>query len=223
VGTLRKYKLNTADCDIFFETGTGLGYSLKHALENANFNQLFSTEIHVKTAKRAQNLFKKNPKVTVLNTNSVTGLNKVLPTIDKNKRILFYLDAHFPGEVSSSHSYDVNVPNNLTMPLKEELELIRKLRPNSNDIIIVDDLRLYEDGPYESGNIPSNYANINQEIRDLSFLNSIYGDRTIERDYKDEGYLIIKPQGSLFSLKRLSQIYRLRRSLRRNFSRLISK
>jgi hypothetical protein len=82
---------------------------------------------------------------------------------------------------------------------------------------------LYEDGPYESGNIPSNYANINQEIRDLSFLNSIYGDRAIERDYKDEGYLIIKPQGSLFSLKRLSQIYRLRRSLRRNFSRLISK
>jgi len=223
MGTLRKYELNTADCHIFFETGTGLGYSLRHALENANFIQLFSTEIHEKTAKRAQDLFKKTPEVTVLNTSSITGLNKVLPTIDKNKKILFYLDAHFPGEVSSGHSYDANIPNNLTMPLKEELEVIIKLRPNSNDIIIVDDLRLYEDGPYESGNIPSNYANINQDVRDLSFLNLLYGDRIIERDYKDEGYLLIKPQGSLFRLQSLSQLYRFRRSLRKNFKRLLHK
>jgi hypothetical protein len=227
MGTLRKYKLNTSGCDIFFETGTGLGHSLKHALENGNFNELYSTEIHEETAKKAQKLFqnysKNIPKVNVLNTNSIDGLNQVLPTINKNQKILFYLDAHFPGEVSSNYSYEGNIPNNLTMPLKEELELIKKLRPNSGDIIIVDDLRLYEDGPYESGNIVASYANIQQDMRDLSFLESLYSDRSIERDYKDEGYLLIKPKDSLFRLKKLSQIYRLRRSLRKNFNRLFNK
>ncbi len=36
MGTLRKYELKTADCKVFFETGTGLGHSLLHALDNGN-------------------------------------------------------------------------------------------------------------------------------------------------------------------------------------------
>ena len=42
MGTLRKYDLQHTKCQVFFETGTGLGHSLKHALDNGNFSTLIA-------------------------------------------------------------------------------------------------------------------------------------------------------------------------------------
>ena len=221
MGTLRKYNLNKCHCEYFFETGTGLGSSLRHALHNGNFKKIFSTEIHSDTAVKAQLLFKKNRDVEIRNENSTIALKKILPTLSKSDSILFFLDAHFPGEVSEGFNYESNVPNSLTMPLKEELKLIKLIRPDSDDILIVDDLNLFEDGPFQNGNIVKNYANITKNERGLSFVEDIFSDRGIYRDYRDEGYLIIKPLDSSFTLENLPTIYRIKRSLIKNANKYL--
>ena len=119
MGTLRKYNLSQCPCEYFFETGTGLGSSLKHALHNGDFKKIFSTEIHSNTAAKAQLLFKKYRNVEIRNEKSTISLGKILPTLSKTDSILFFLDAHFPGEVSKGFKYENNEPNSLTMPRKK--------------------------------------------------------------------------------------------------------
>lgn len=204
----------------FFEAGTELGHSLKHALENGTFSELYSTEIHDATASRAKEYFSKNEIVHILNMDSLSGLKAVLNKIPLGSPIFFFLDAHFPGEVEVGFSYADNSPNSLTMPLKEELILISSLRPNSQDVIVVDDLKLYEDGLFENGVINRNFANILSEMRSLNFVQSLYPERDISRSYQDDGYLIIKPKNSSFQLQKLSQLYRLKRNICKIKSRI---
>jgi hypothetical protein len=221
MGTLRKYDLSSCGCVYFFETGTGLGASLRHAIHNGRFTKLFSTEIHKETALKAQALFQSKPAVEIRNENSTIALKKILLSLDPLEPILFFLDAHFPGEVSENYSYDKNIHNDITMPLKEELKIIKALRATSPDILIVDDLNLYEDGPFENGNIVKSYANIKGEERDLSFIDKIFEDKDISRDYRDEGYLILKPSGSTFCLRKLPAFYRLKRSMIKNVNKYL--
>lgn len=220
MGTLRKYELKTANCKVFFETGTGLGHSLLHALDNGNFDLLYSSEIHDATANRAQELFKKNKNVEILNMSSLSALRSILEKISPETPILFFLDAHFPGEVEAGFSYASNVPSSTSMPLKDELELIASVRLNSQDIIIIDDLKLYEDGPFENGSIEKNFANISDVNRGLEFIQALFPKSKIMRNYQDDGYLIIKPLSSSFDLKKVSHFYRLNRSLRKNLKKI---
>ena len=137
MGTLRKYNLSQCPCEYFFETGTGLGSSLKHALHNGDFKKIFSTEIHSNTAAKAQLLFKKYRNVEIRNEKSTISLGKILPTLSKTDSILFFLDAHFPGEVSKGFKYENNEPNSLTMPLKEELKIIKSIRRKINHLSVL--------------------------------------------------------------------------------------
>jgi hypothetical protein len=219
MGTLRKYDLKSAGCDVFFETGTGLGHSLKHALDNGKFRKLYSSEIHGPTALRAQKLFSKNGSVKIINADSLSALKEVLVGIPLSTPILFFLDAHFPGEVENNFNYSSNVPSNQSMPLKDELIFISSLRKDAEDIVIIDDLKLYEDGPFANGEIDVNFANIPDSLRDLSFIYELYPQKKIERDYQDEGYLIIKPNNSLFELRKVSQFYRFKRNIKKNITR----
>ena len=220
MGTLRKYDLQHTKCQVFFETGTGLGHSLKHALDNGNFSTLYSSEIHAPTAERASMLFASHPQVHILHSDSTTALTSILREVPSTTPIFFFLDAHFPGEVEVGYNYAENTPNGVTMPLQEELQLIRQLRPNAMDVIVVDDLKLYEDGPFENGQISNNFANIPPSWRNLDFVHALFPDKTIEKSYLDDGYLILKPHSSNFSLKKLSAGYRIKRTIKKNVARL---
>lgn len=223
MGTLRKYELKTANCKVFFETGTGLGHSLLHALDNGNFDLLYSSEIHDATAKRAKECFKKNKNVEILNMISLSALKNILINISPDTSILFFLDAHFPGEVEDGFSYTSNVPSVTSMPLKEELELIATFRPNSRDVIIVDDLKLYEDGPFANGSIAKGFANISESHRSLEFIDDLYPEKKIHRNYQDDGYLIIQPKDLDFDLRKVSNFYRFKRQVKKNLKKLINK
>ena len=78
-------------------------------------------------------------------------------------KILFYLDAHFPGEVSNGFNYRNNIHDETSFPLINELNLIKQIRPTSQDIIIIDDLCLFENGDFENGNVAEDFANIGQK------------------------------------------------------------
>ena len=90
MGTLRKYDLQHTKCQVFFETGTGLGHSLKHALDNGNFSTLHSSEIHIPTAERASTLFASNPQVHILHSDSTTALTSILGEVPSTTPIFFF-------------------------------------------------------------------------------------------------------------------------------------
>lgn len=224
MGTLRKYELSNSQCKIFFETGTGLGHSLQHALDvKAGFHKLYSVEIHEETAKRAIKRFEAIKNIQIINSDSINAIKKILSCIPAHTPILFFLDAHFPGEVESDYDYKSNNVNEITMPLEEELRLINSLRPNSDDVIIVDDWRLYEKGNYENDNCDDNFANITDEFRNINFLTEIFSNRVLERCCYDDGYLIIKPKSSPFKMKKVSTIYKVKRSLKRCINKFLEK
>lgn len=213
MGSLRKFNLKTSFCNVFVETGTGGGTTLRHAYINGDFQQLFSIEAFKETALAAQAMFRKCGTVEIVNDVSEVALHKILPRLNCEDNVLFFLDAHFVGEMSSSFGgYQSNVANNVNLPLRNELILIRDYRPNSNDIIIVDDLRIYEDGPYANGNLPPNFANIPSAVRTIDFVYEIFGNRKIVRDFDDEGYLLILPQNSEYALNELSVLQKLSRN-----------
>ena len=131
---------------------------------------------------------------------------------DSAAKILFFLDAHFPGEVSREFKgYKHDEPRELKLPLANELRTIKHLRPNSEDVIIVDDLRIYEDGPFEHGNMPEWAQTLGELDRNLDFICNTFPDRRIVKDYHDEGYLMILPKHADYRFKKLFLASRFKR------------
>ena len=194
MGTLRDFDPWRFDCNVYFETGTGHGFSLTYALASDRFDFLYSVEIDAETFQRAEMLFGVFPKLQLIHSDSASALRATLPSLSGGTSILFFLDAHFPGETSSSFAgYKADVPEDLRLPLHAELQLIRDLRPHNQDVIIVDDLRIYEDGPYEAGNMPGFQETLAKEQKNIDFVHRIFPERTIERDYRRQGFLLILP------------------------------
>ena len=125
----------------------------------------------------------------------MTALRRVLPKVARTDRILFFFDAHFPGEGDKQafKGYLAAEPAELKLPLEEELKLIRELRGDCADVIVIDDLRIYENGPFESGNMPDWAETLDPEEKSIDFVLDLFPGRRLIRDYRDEGYLLILP------------------------------
>lgn len=194
MGSLHVFILEDIRCTVFFETGTGTGASLQYAAGHPQFQRLYSSEIDPRTAQRAAQFFAADRRITVLNADSKTALARVLPTIAQEERILFFLDAHFPGEVETDFAgRKGQAPLEVALPLEEELRVIKQYRANCRDVILIDDLRIYENGPFESGNTPPEDENLDPARKNIDFVARIFPDRELHRDYRNEGYLIIAP------------------------------
>ena len=219
MGTLTKYDLSQVACNVFIETGTGSGSTLEHACQTGPFEKLYSVEIHKESADKVQAKFAHLPQVKIYNTTSSEALRDIFQKLQASDKAFFFLDAHFPGEHGMDFSgYDNLALNKVTLPLEDELEMIRDARPHSDDIIVIDDLRLYEQGPFERGNLPMGFGGIPAEMRNTDFVYRLFGDRKVVKDFRDEGYLIILPVGVDFELKRLGALQRLKRNLQKRWN-----
>jgi len=219
MGTLTKYLMTQTGCNIFVETGTGSGGSLEHAYASASFEKLYSIEIHKESAEKVMARFSQAPSVKIFNSTSEHALKEIFRILKPEDRVFFFLDAHFPGEHATDFlGYDRISTDSLTLPLENELRLICDARPNANDVIVVDDLRIYENGPYERGNLPENFGGLPADFRNIKFVDQLFGNRKVDKDFRDEGYLIISPASAQFQLKRLSPLQRMLRNLRRRMS-----
>ena len=96
MGSLTRFDLAIYDCDIFFETGTGTGASLLHALNNGRFEKIYSVEIHPKTAERAYLRFQEHANQKIINSDSASALRSILPQIHADIRILLFFRCPFP-------------------------------------------------------------------------------------------------------------------------------
>tara|TARA_Y100000034_G_scaffold42710_2_gene52285 strand:+ start:8465 stop:9055 length:591 start_codon:yes stop_codon:yes gene_type:complete len=173
----------------FVETGTHLGAGIAFARQCNKFNEFHSVEINEYFYTEATHMFSRDDRVKIWHGASDDMLPHVLaePSL-QDKNILFWLDAHLPKTYKEWDDIDIEETQEQVAPLEQELKIIRELRPNNKDIIVVDDLRLYA---------KDNYEHQNCDIRvteDTDWIYDLMSDAfCIFKNLRHEGYLILVP------------------------------
>ena len=173
----------------FVETGTFKGDAVQHAI-NSGFSCVHSVEIIKELSEKAKERFSATPNIFIHNGVSGQVLKDLLPTINDN--ILFWLDAHFPGVDAGLSKYEDEQKRYIRIPLESEIRQIAKRCGKFKDVLIIDDLRMYEDGDYEWGNWNdrTKFGGANARF----IYNSFKDTHNIEKSNKHQGYLIITPK-----------------------------
>jgi len=204
MGTIKRFNLNdlidTYDIHTFIETGTHMGDGVDYALE-CKFNRIISLDIDSELVANAQLKYKNIPKVTILEGNSFDVLEKILPDITES--CIFWLDAHFPGADLHKKAYNSEKNMDIRLPMEKEIRLIYNTRKGYNDVIICDDLRLYEDEHLiEDVDLNTHFqrCGINLKKEDvvsginLDFIRNEMNDKfTLHKYYNDQGYAVLLP------------------------------
>jgi len=168
--------------EIAIETGTYIGHGAA-LLASHGFKKVYTIELLEHHFKLLD--FSYIPSVHALLGSSTD----VLPGILKGNRNIptfFWLDAHLP-----SHYGDRIRSKEIEFPLKRELELIVENKDVSRDVFVIDDIRIYEDGPFTSG--PARGIARSPE-RGISFICDLFKKtHLITKDYRGEGFLILEP------------------------------
>jgi hypothetical protein len=183
----------------YVETGTGGildSYGQNSLLQVSQLQKsdlkMHSIEILDRIYNEAVDYFKDNSNVCIYLGNSHDELPKVLDVLDENPA-LFFLDAHFPDSYRDQYNHEVirDDPDYIKIPLEGELHIVHQKRNVSKDIIVIDDIRIYKEGPYENGNFQ------NKALHGGESLDFVYEllDEThiIVESYLQEGYLICFP------------------------------
>jgi len=186
---LVKSVLDFYNIENFVETGTG-------AAEVVRSISNIKGDLNVHTIEIIPEIYEKNT-ITfkyLSNVNWHLGrssevIPKIIPTLQNNT--LFWLDAHFPGADFGLASYGDEQDLDKRLPLRNELEIIVKERDVSNDVFVIDDLRIYEDGPFESGNWNERSIYGGDGI---DFIEKLFEDtHYIVRSYNKQGFIILLP------------------------------
>ena len=140
----------------FIETGTGLGESLEYLLDLDESKDLdiHSIELMEQLYNILQAKFKSVENLDLIKGYSHEEIGKLMEVISDQPTI-FWHDAHFPGAdfKIDGATYTSEKDDTKRIPLESELRtIISSGRDVSNDVFIIDDLRVYKDGPYEGGN-----------------------------------------------------------------------
>lgn len=180
----------------YIETGTGIGDSLSHALKFKEFDQVFSIDFDEELYKKAMINFQ-DSRLKLYNNLSRIALPEILSLIPADKNFLFFLDAHFPkadfGTDPDRYVKSITEYGKDAIPLQEELTFIKNAR-TGKDVILIDDVWIYEDGPFEGGNWKERPK---LSIGSRDFVTELFKDtHEISVAYKQQGYLILIPKKS---------------------------
>lgn len=181
MGKLTAFNLLDFGCTRYVETGVALCESFRYAVETFGEQNCHGVDLDPDFIRNARQSF---PKSDFFLGTSVEAFKHWLSgdSLKHADRVLFFLDAHFPGADYHGAPYDPSAPN--ALPMREELELIRRYRPDNHDVILCDDARIYYEAPFANGNIP---------FKADHGIEDIFPNRSYSIDLRDEGYIIIKP------------------------------
>jgi len=118
--------------ETFVETGTYLG-NMIFAVSDV-FHEIISIEVEDFLYRTAKRRFARCSKIRIVHGDSAEVLRSMLPSIDKTKRVLFWLDAHSCGGITMS------APKH--PPVLRELECILDSQL-SNFVVLIDDARMF--------------------------------------------------------------------------------
>lgn len=177
----------------FVETGTGHGTGLEYAA-TMPFEALYSVEIVPEQAAALGSRFAGDPRIHLCSGRSDLFLQDLLPTLPPAP-ILFWLDAHYPGADLGLRSHDSEPRPYLRLPLPLELEAIAAFRPEGRDLILIDDLRIFERGPNARTDLEAQGLGGVTAYGELAeALGRFDGTHRLVRRWDDEGYLELHPQ-----------------------------
>ena len=179
----------------FVETGTAKGDSLAVAAQFP-FKALHSIEIVPELVTAARQRFGDDKRVEIWKGDSVDVMPMVLRELPAAP-CLFWLDAHFPGaHTGADYAAEANVSRRL--PLEAEVMLIARSRHGMGDVLLIDDARIYQPGPYAHGDIPADWPPLAGVRRSLDFVREAYGGtHGVVIDYAHEGYVMVAPRAQL--------------------------
>lgn len=186
----------------FIETGTLYGEGVDYAIKQG-FETIHSIEIEPVLAQQAKEKFKAFPNVTIHEGNSFEVLEELLPTIKDSAT--FWLDAHFPGADAHMKTYEscLSLDKDTNLPLEREIELISKRNSNYKDVLIVDDLWIYEPVKINGVGFNEHSKNHGHKItreelmngKDMSFLYNNFEDtHDFKKVLRHQGYVIVRPK-----------------------------
>lgn len=157
---------NLFNTQIFIESGTFLGNTVKNTCNY--FESIYSVELSPELYQKAIERFKNNKHVSILEGSSDIVFTKLFPTLNKNKRITFWLDGHYSGGSTALGTK--------TTPIVEELIAIKNAGI-TNSIIMVDDIRCFVFRDNDFPTVPG----LKQLILDINpaYQFYIYGDTAI--------------------------------------------
>ena len=193
MGSLRHFDLHQYiekyNIKYLVETGTYRGDSIAYALE-FKFKHIYTIELDKEFYEYSNKRFQNNQNVTVLNNTSEKGLIEIFTKNDVGNS-LFWLDAHLPN-FHNRHEFNYSKDKKNLIPLENELTVITLHKNISNDIFIMDDLRIYETGNFSSGNWGDV---INAGEGGIDFVHNLLGNtHEIQKLYDNEGYIICTPK-----------------------------
>ena len=192
MGTIKRFDLSRLvkdyDLTCFVETGTYRGDSLSFAAQ-FGFQKLLSIDILEKFYLEAKDTFANDPRVKVFLGDTSTDLGRLLQDASQEDKCLFWLDAHLPSHYGDEYSTEDE--DNTRIPLERELMQIKESRDYSKDYFIMDDLRIYEDGPYYAGNWSDQKTMGGNGIQFI--IDFFSGTHRLLKDIRDEGYIIAEP------------------------------
>jgi hypothetical protein len=205
MGSIRTFDIKQIqekrNINTFIETGTLHGDGVDYALE-VGYKNIISIEINEQLASAAKDKYKNEPRVTIYCGNSPDVLRDILPNI--KEPVVFWLDAHFPGGDARLAEYKDELDPDKNVPLEVELSLISNR--GYDDVIICDDLWIYEDwqspgwGTFNE-HCRSHGHNITREelVKDGMpevFKQLFINTHEMSRVYSDQGFLVFKPKTS---------------------------
>lgn len=118
---------------IFIETGSYLGDGIQLALDSG-YEKIYSIELCPNLYDACKKRFLDNSSVNLLQGDSSVVLKNLLQTLSE-KSLTFWLDGHYSGPHTAKGIKEC--------PLMEEIESILTRSNESNDLIYVDDMRIY--------------------------------------------------------------------------------
>ena len=145
-----KNVLDFYDIKNFVETGTGQAEVVQTVVEADDTFNIHTIEVIPEIYDKNKINFSYLKDVNWHLGTSFDILPEILP--DLKGTTLFWMDAHFPGADFGLSSYGDEKDDDKRLPLKKELETIVANRDVTNDVFVIDDLRIYEDGPFGDGN-----------------------------------------------------------------------
>jgi hypothetical protein len=195
MGTLKSFQLgyfiDRFKAKTLVETGTGKGDGVRYA-RGFPFEEIYSIEIVAEQVEKLRPEFADDPRIHLIAGESTGSLRDLIPKIKGNA--VFWLDAHFPGADLGLNTYEESGDPTVSMPLRQELEMIRDMRAGFLDVILIDDLRIYERDNFERGNARDKVPGF-QWPTDSRFLYTTF-EKTHEwhRFLEHEGYFVLFPK-----------------------------
>jgi hypothetical protein len=192
------------NASVFIETGTYLGDSLAHAA-TFNFKKLISIEIDSNLVAKARNRFKDDNRIEIVEGSSSEVLEGILDSVQEN--IILWLDAHFPGYMVSGGDINGEKDRDKRVPLEKEIAVLSKRIGRFNDVLLIDDLRCYEDyipnvksfndHIRDCGHLENHSAITREEVigTDSKFIYTAFSNsHNISKIFAHEGYLSVLPK-----------------------------